>query len=100
MEGFSQTSYSAKAFFTYKPVTPAEAGGNSNKIFEKNDDFSFAKKLTKEEEAIFGGISTGAALAAVSKKLKNIPEDAVILTFNYDTGKRYLSVEESFDFFS
>lgn len=99
MEGFSQTSYLAKAFFTYKPVTPAEAGGNSNKIFEKNDAFSFAKKLTKEE-AIFGGISTGAALAAVSKKLKNIPEDAVILTFNYDTGKRYLSVEELFDFFS
>lgn len=62
--------------------------------------FHLQKKLTKEEEAIFGGISTGAALAAVSKKLKNIPEDALILTFNYDTGKRYLSVEELFDFFS
>ncbi|GAA6764413.1 cysteine synthase A [Flavobacterium sp. CGRL1] len=66
---------------------------------EKNDAFSFAKKIAKEE-GIFGGISTGAALAAVSKKIKNIPEDAVILTFNYDTGERYLSVEELFDFFS
>lgn len=66
---------------------------------EKNDAFSFAKKLAKEE-GIFGGISTGAALAAVSKKIKNIPQDAVILTFNYDTGERYLSVEELFDFFS
>ncbi|MES2574064.1 MAG: cysteine synthase A [Bacteroidota bacterium] len=63
---------------------------------EKGDAFSFSKKLTKTE-GIFSGISTGAALAAVSKKLEGIPKDAVILTFNYDTGERYLSVEELFD---
>ena len=63
---------------------------------EKEDAFYFAKKLTKEE-GIFAGISTGASLAAVSKKLKGIPENAVILTFNYDTGERYLSVDKLFD---
>ena len=42
------------------------------------------------------GISTGASLAAVVKKLENIPSDAVVLTFNYDTGERYLSVEGLF----
>jgi cysteine synthase A len=63
---------------------------------EKEDAFSFTKKLTKEE-GIFAGISTGASLAAISKKLNEIPENAVILTFNYDTGERYLSVEELFD---
>jgi cysteine synthase A len=63
---------------------------------EKSDAFAFSKKVTKEE-GIFSGISTGAALAAVSKKLEEIPAGAVILTFNYDTGERYLSVDELFD---
>jgi cysteine synthase A len=63
---------------------------------EKGDAFSFSKKLTKIE-GIFSGISTGAAIAAVSKKLEEIPEKAVILTFNYDTGERYLSIDELFD---
>ena len=63
---------------------------------DKGESFVFAKKITREE-GIFAGISTGAALAAVSKKLKDIPESAVILTFNYDTGERYLSVDELFD---
>ncbi|REH00492.1 cysteine synthase A [Flavobacterium aquicola] len=63
---------------------------------EKSDAFAFSKKLTKEE-GIFAGISTGAALAAVANKLSAIPKDAVILTFNYDTGERYLSIDELFD---
>ena len=63
---------------------------------EKTDVFAFSKKITKEE-GIFAGISTGAALAAVSKKLEHISNEAVILTFNYDTGERYLSVDELFD---
>ena len=62
---------------------------------EKDEAYSFAVKLTKEE-GIFAGISTGASLAAVSKKLGDIPEDAVILSFNYDTGERYLSVDDLF----
>ena len=63
---------------------------------EKNESFHYAKRITREE-GIFSGISTGAALAAIAKKIKDIPENARILTFNYDTGERYLSVDELFD---
>ena len=58
----------------------------------KEEAFDFAGKIALEE-GIFVGISTGASLAAVAKKIKSLPDDAVILTFNYDTGERYLSVE-------
>lgn len=61
----------------------------------KDDAFNYAQRLAKEE-GILGGISTGAALAAVAKKLNEIPEGAKILTYNYDTGERYLSVEGLF----
>ena len=59
---------------------------------EKDEAFLFAKRIAKEE-GIFVGISTGASLAALSKKLPEIPKGASILTFNYDTGERYLSIE-------
>ena len=58
----------------------------------KDNAFAFAQRLAKEE-GILAGISTGASLAAVAKKLDEIPEGATILTFNYDTGERYFSVE-------
>ena len=61
----------------------------------KDDAFAFTKKIAKTE-GIFVGISTGASLAAVAKKLENIPNDAIVLTFNYDTGERYLSTEGLF----
>ncbi len=61
----------------------------------KDEAFEFAKKAAKIE-GIFVGISTGASLAAVSKKLDAIGTDAKILTVNYDTGERYLSVEGLF----
>ncbi|OXA80387.1 cysteine synthase [Flavobacterium aquidurense] len=63
---------------------------------DKNESYTFTKRIAKEE-GIFAGISTGAALSAIAKKLKDIPENAVILTFNYDTGERYLSIDELFD---
>ncbi len=58
----------------------------------KDEAFDYAKRIAKEH-GIFVGVSTGAALAAVAKQLPDIPEGATILTFNYDTGERYLSVE-------
>lgn len=58
----------------------------------KDDSFYYAQRLAKEE-GIFAGISTGAALAAVAQKLADIPKGATVLTFNYDTGERYLSIE-------
>lgn len=61
----------------------------------KDEAFEFARALAKKE-GIFAGISTGASLAAVAKKVASLPDDAVILTFNYDTGERYLSVEGLF----
>jgi len=61
----------------------------------KEEAFEYARKIASQE-GIFVGISTGASLAAVAKKLPEIPEGANILTFNYDTGERYLSVEGLF----
>lgn len=61
----------------------------------KDDSFEYARRIAKEE-GILVGISTGASLAAVSKKLETIPDGAVVLTFNYDTGERYLSIEGLF----
>ena len=53
--------------------------------------FEFAQRAAKEE-GLFGGISSGATLAAISKKLPEIPEGSTVLGFNYDTGERYLSI--------
>ncbi|WP_373710158.1 cysteine synthase A [Kaistella sp.] len=63
---------------------------------EKEEAYTFTKRLAGEE-GILAGISTGASLAAVNKKLAEIPEGATILTFNYDTGERYWSVEGLFE---
>ena len=61
----------------------------------KDEAITYAQRLAKEE-GILAGISTGASLAAVAKKLADIPKGAKILTFNYDTGERYLSIEGLF----
>ena len=61
----------------------------------KDDAFDYARRIAKEE-GIIVGISTGASLAAVAKKLETIADGAVVLTFNYDTGERYLSIEGLF----
>jgi len=73
---------------------------NSNLIDEviqvsKDDAFDYARRIAKEE-GILVGISTGASLAAVAKKIATIPDGSVVLTFNYDTGERYLSIEGLF----
>lgn len=61
----------------------------------KDESFEYTRRIAKEE-GILVGISTGASLAAVAKKLETIPDGAVVLTFNYDTGERYLSIEGLF----
>jgi len=61
----------------------------------EEDAFSYAVRAAKEE-GIFVGASSGAALAAVAKKLPEIPNGSKVLAFNYDTGERYLSVEGLF----
>lgn len=61
----------------------------------KNDAYYYTRRLAKEE-GILAGISTGASLAAVGSKIAEIPEGSTVLTFNYDTGERYLSIEDLF----
>ena len=45
-------------------------------------------------EGLLVGISSGATLAAIAKKLPELPPGARVLGFNYDTGERYLSVPD------
>jgi cysteine synthase len=45
-------------------------------------------------EGLLVGISSGATLAAIAKKLPELPKGATVLGFNYDTGERYLSVPD------
>jgi len=61
----------------------------------KDEAFSYTQRCAREE-GIFVGISSGASLAAVSKKIMEVPAGSRILTFCYDTGERYLSVEGLF----
>ncbi len=61
----------------------------------KDEAFAMAQRAGKEE-GIFLGVSSGASLAAVNKKLAELPAGTRVLTFCYDTGERYLSVEGLF----
>jgi cysteine synthase A len=54
--------------------------------------YEFARRVAKEE-GILVGVSSGASLAAVSQKLPELPAGTRLLTFCYDTGERYLSVD-------
>ena len=61
----------------------------------EEDAFLYAQRAAREE-GIFVGTSSGGSLAAVAQKLPEIEDGATILTFNYDIGDRYLSVEGLF----
>jgi cysteine synthase A len=50
-------------------------------------------RRSSREEGLLVGISSGATLAAIAKKLPELPIGTTVLGFNYDTGERYLSVE-------
>ena len=56
-----------------------------------------AKEMARKSATLEGmlvGISSGATLAAIKQKLPDLPADARVLGFNYDTGERYLSVPD------
>lgn len=59
------------------------------------DSFDMTRRCAREE-GIFIGISSGASLAAVNNKLPEIPAGSKVLVFSYDTGERYLSIEDLF----
>jgi cysteine synthase len=58
----------------------------------KDEAFEYTRRAAAEE-GIFQGISSGATMAAVAKKLADISPGSTVLIFNYDTGERYLSIE-------
>jgi cysteine synthase A len=60
------------------------------------DAFAYTVRAAREE-GLLVGISSGAVLAAVAKKLPDIKDGSRILAFTYDTGERYLSVPDLFD---
>ncbi len=59
---------------------------------EHLDAYEMARRAAKEE-GLFIGVSSGASLQAVKQKLAELPAGSRVLTFCYDTGERYLSVE-------
>lgn len=61
----------------------------------EEDAYLYTRRAAREE-GLFVGISSGASLAAVAQKLPDIKAGARILTFCYDTGERYLSIDGLF----
>ena len=56
------------------------------------DAMDYARRSAREE-GVLVGVSSGASLAAVAQLLPTVPDGARILTFTYDTGERYLSID-------
>ncbi len=57
--------------------------------------FEMTRRCAREE-GVFVGISSGATLAALAQKLPEIQPGQRVLIFCYDTGERYLSIEDLF----
>ncbi len=60
-------------------------------------DAEEAKQMARRaasEEGMLVGISSGATLAAIARKLPELPQGVRVMGFNYDTGERYLSVPD------
>jgi cysteine synthase A len=58
------------------------------------DDAKEMARRAAREEGMLVGISSGATLAAIAQKLKELPAGCRVMGFNYDTGERYLSVPD------
>lgn len=61
----------------------------------KEEAYFFVNQVAIKE-GLFVGISTGAVLAAIDKLISKLPDGTKIMTINYDSGERYLSVEGLF----
>jgi len=60
---------------------------------EAEEAREYARRSARQE-GLLVGISSGATLAAIAKKLPDLKPGAVVLGYNYDTGERYLSVPD------
>ncbi|MEE4539454.1 MAG: cysteine synthase A [Erythrobacter sp.] len=58
------------------------------------DDAKEMARRAASEEGMLVGISSGATLAAIAKKLPELDAGTRVMGFNYDTGERYLSVPD------
>lgn len=61
----------------------------------EEDAFAYAQRAGRDE-GLFIGISSGASLAAVAQHIPHMRDGARVLTFCYDTGERYLSIDGLF----
>ncbi len=57
------------------------------------ESMDYARRAATEEGMLIG-ISSGATLAAIAKKMPEMAAGSRVLGFNYDTGERYLSVPD------
>ena len=58
------------------------------------DDAKEMARKCARTEGLLVGISSGATLAAIARKLPELEPGSRVMGFNYDTGERYLSVPE------
>lgn len=64
-------------------------------LVSEEDSFEMARQSALKE-GIFVGISSGAALAALAQKQHELAAGSRVIIFSYDTGERYLSIEDLF----
>ncbi len=64
-------------------------------LVEDEDAFDMARRCAKEE-GILIGISSGATLAALKQKESDMASGSRVLIFSYDSGERYLSIDDLF----
>lgn len=64
-------------------------------LVDEASSFEMTRECARKE-GIFVGISSGASLAAIKRKEAELPVGSRILVFSYDTGERYLSIEDLF----
>lgn len=64
-------------------------------LVKDEDAFEMARQCA-EKEGIFVGASSGATLAAVKNKEADLAKGSRVIIFSYDTGERYLSIEDLF----
>ncbi len=64
-------------------------------LVDAKDAVAWTRRAAREEGLLIG-VSSGAALSAVAQKIPDMADGSKVLTFNYDTGERYLSVDALF----
>ncbi|MCW8126279.1 cysteine synthase A [Microbulbifer halophilus] len=61
----------------------------------EEDSFEMVRQCARKE-GIFVGISSGSSLAAVKQRENDFAAGSKVLVFSYDTGERYLSIDDLF----